>query len=124
MKKPSQRIYNSIKVGTDLVDQLCGNYDVSQTTRYWPMVHFFDLNIIGINAVRIYKSLNFNARVRDFLQSWQLIKPQIDRRSNILSIPRELGRRAKLLLGEKEAEGEVANRTGSRGLCYHCGRWR
>lgn len=121
--------YNSTKVGVDLVDQLCGNYDVSRNTRRWPMVLFFDLlNIIGINAACIYKSHHFNETLKrtDFLQniSWQLIKPQMERRSNILSIPRELRRRAKLLLGEEEAGGEVANRTGSRGRCYHCGRQR
>lgn len=130
MKKPELlTFYNSTKIGVDLVDQLCGNYDVSRTTRRWPMVLFFDLlNIIGINAACIYNFHHCDKPVKrvDFLQniSWQLIKPQMARRSNILSIPRELRRRAKLLLGEEEAEVDVARRNGSRGRCYYCGRQR
>lgn len=56
--------YNSTKIGVDLVDQLCGNYNVSRTTRRWHMVLFFDLlNIIGINAACNYNSHDSNRKV-------------------------------------------------------------
>lgn len=53
--------HNSKKVGIDLVDQLCRNYDVSGTMRRWSMVLFLDLpNTKGKNAVCSYNSHHLN----------------------------------------------------------------
>nr|CAH7724714.1 unnamed protein product [Callosobruchus chinensis] len=43
--------YNMTKGGVDVLDQPCHNYDVSHSTRRWPMVLFYDLlNVTAVNA--------------------------------------------------------------------------
>lgn len=124
--------YNRTKIGVDLLDQLCQNYDVSRNTRRWPMVLFYDLlNIAAINAYCIHKHhcIESNQKVKrvDFLEtiSWELIKPQIEHRSTIASLPVELRRRAKLLVGTQELMNvRQEDKTGLRGRCYICGRGR
>ena len=32
--------YNQTKVGVDVLDQLCSNYDTARTTKRWPTVIF------------------------------------------------------------------------------------
>ncbi|XP_050063261.1 piggyBac transposable element-derived protein 4-like [Aphis gossypii] len=131
-KKPDIiTFYNRTKTGVDLVDQYCQNYNVARNTKRWPMVVFYNLlNVAAINALCIYKSNNMgNIKIKriDFLQnlSWELIKPQIKLRSTIETLPIELRRRAKLLLGEKETTvTETEKPDGSRGRCYDCGRAR
>lgn len=96
--------YNHTKIGVDLVDQLCQKYNVARNTRRWPMVVFYNLlNIAGINALCIFKAnhpMEKNVR-SDFIEkfAWELIKPQIVARSNVTSLPTELRRRARSLLG-------------------------
>nr|CAI5855241.1 unnamed protein product [Callosobruchus analis] len=121
--------YNMTKVGVDLVDQLCQKNNVQRSTRRWPMVLFYNLlNIAAINSFCIYKyhrqALGHDSARAEFLEnlSWELIKPQIQRRADIESLPRELRRRAKLLLDIPEETTEKADKTGSRGRCYQCGR--
>ncbi|CAH2006447.1 unnamed protein product [Acanthoscelides obtectus] len=99
--------YNQTKVGVDLVDQMSDNYNVARTTNRWPMVVFYDLlNISGINACCVYKANHPNEKVlrSDFIEkfAWELIKPQIEHRSTISVIPREIRRRARHLLGLEE----------------------
>jgi len=91
-----------------LVDQYCQNYNVARNTKRWPMVIFYNLlNVAAINALCIYKA-NYTENIKikriDFLQdlSWELIKPQIQFRSTIETLPIEVRRRAKILLGEKD----------------------
>ncbi|XP_018324187.1 piggyBac transposable element-derived protein 4-like [Agrilus planipennis] len=109
-KKPEiVTFYNMTKVGVDLVDQLCQKYDVSRNTRRWPLVMFYNLlNISAINAFVIYKANTRESRQiqrRIFLQniSWELIKPQIERRTAVLTIPKEIRRRARVLLRIEES---------------------
>lgn len=82
------------------------------------MVIFYNLlNVVAINALCIYKTNHLkNIKIKriDFLQnlSWELIKPQIQLRSIIETLPSELRRRAKLLLEEKDTpvtETEICN---------------
>lgn len=99
--------YNKTKIGVDLVDQMCEKYNVARTTKRWPMVVFYNLlNISGINACCVYKANHPDEKVlrSDFIEkfAWELIKPQIEHRSTIPSIPRELRRRARHLLGLEE----------------------
>ncbi|XP_055839580.1 piggyBac transposable element-derived protein 4-like [Episyrphus balteatus] len=96
--------YNHTKIGVDMVDQLCQNYDVSRNTRRWPMVIFYDLlNISGINALCIYKSNNPEKVIKrsNFIEqfAWELIRPQIQVRSTVLQLPRVTRQRALTLLG-------------------------
>nr|CAH7753026.1 unnamed protein product [Callosobruchus chinensis] len=123
--------YNMTKGGVDVLDQLCHNYDVSRSTRRWPMVLFYDLlNITAVNAFCIYRHhcavTNKNPKRAEFLEalSWELIKPQIERRSKLACMPAEIRRRARILLEIPEEPAPEKEKNGSRGRCYICGRAR
>ncbi|VEN40135.1 unnamed protein product [Callosobruchus maculatus] len=99
--------YNKTKIGVDMVDQMCEKYNVARTTNRWPMVVFYDLlNISAINATCVYKANHPEKKVlrSDFIESfaWELIKPQIEHRSTIPNVPKEIRRRARHLLGLEE----------------------
>lgn len=98
--------YNKTKIGVDLVDQLCEKYNVARNTRRWPMVIFYDFLIIsGINALCIYKANHPKEKLSrcEFIDrfAWELIKPQIEARSTISSLPVEVKKRARVLLGQE-----------------------
>nr|CAH7730727.1 unnamed protein product [Callosobruchus chinensis] len=123
-RKPEMvTFYNMTKGGVDVLDQLCHNYDVSRSTRRWPMVLFYDLlNITAVNAFCIYRHhcavINKNPKRAEFLEalSWELIKPQIERRSKLACIPAEIRRRARILLEIPEEPAPEKEKNGSRGL--------
>lgn len=123
--------YNATKVGVDLVDQLCERNNTARSTRRWPMVLFYDiLNIAAINSLCVYSyhsaATGKHVRRVDFLKtlSWELIKPQIVHRSTIETLPREIRRRARLLVHTPEPELQEPPGPSSRGRCYACGRKR
>nr|CAI5853078.1 unnamed protein product [Callosobruchus analis] len=96
--------YNKTKIGVDMVDQMCQKYNVARTTNQWPMVVFYNLlNISAINATCVYKANYPEKKVlrSDFIErfAWELIKPQIEHRSTISNVPKEIRRRARHLLG-------------------------
>lgn len=129
MKPEIITFYNRTKIGVDLVDQLIQNYDVSRSTRRWPLVVFFNLlNISAINALIIFKlnqkkSIKRNKFLEDL--AWDLIKPQIEFRSKIQQIPIELRRRACILLGQTLNDDSTLRKPEStKGRCYSCGRQR
>lgn len=130
-KKPAIiTYYNQTKIGVDLVDQLCQNYNVARNTKRWPMVVFYNLlNLAAINALCIYKAHETTDRpIRRsaFLQdvAWELIKPQIEVRSTIPQLPVEIRRRAKILLGVSTPAPQFERPLGNRGRCHDCGRAR
>lgn len=121
--------YNQTKVGVDLLDQLCANYNISRNCRRWPLVILYNLlNIACINASCIYSANNDYKKVvrRTFIGdiAWELIKPQIERRATIPQVPSELKRRARHLLGVQVEPVHQVEHRGSRGRCYLCGRSR
>lgn len=90
-KKPDIiTFYNKTKIGVDLVDQKIQKYNVARTTYRWPTVVFYNLiNLSGINAHVIFNNnLNANTSRSDFLEKigWELVKPQIEKRSQIPNI--------------------------------------
>ncbi|XP_072383022.1 uncharacterized protein [Diabrotica undecimpunctata] len=96
--------YNNTKVGVNMVDQLCQNYNVARNTRRWPMVVFYNLlNISHINALCVYMANHPKQKIKrsDFLEkcAWKLIRPQIKVRSTIPRLPREMRKRAQSLVG-------------------------
>lgn len=96
--------YNRTKIGVDIIDQMIQNYNVARNTKRWPMVIFYDLlNISGINAMCVYKANNPMQIIdrASFIEkfAWELIRPQIEFRATILQLPKEIRRRANLLLG-------------------------
>ncbi|KAJ8929354.1 hypothetical protein NQ314_017973 [Rhamnusium bicolor] len=98
-------------VGVDLVDQSCEKNNTARNTRRWPVVLFYDiLYIASINSLCIYNfhaaAANKKMRRVDFIKkiSWELIKPQIVRRSAIETLPREIRRRARLPVNAPEPE--------------------
>ncbi|XP_066253838.1 piggyBac transposable element-derived protein 4-like [Euwallacea similis] len=122
--------YNKTKIGVDLIDQMCGTYNVARTTNRWPMVIFYDLlNISNINASYVYKANHPQDKVlrSDFIKNfaWELIKPQIEYRSTINTLPRETRRRARILVGLDEtlSSPPLPDLTGNRvRRCYLCPR--
>lgn len=122
--------YNHTKIGVDLVDQLCQNYNVARNTRRWPMVVFYNLiNLSGINALCVYKANHPQENIArsGFLQScaWELIRPLIEFRSTIPSLPVEMRRRARSLLNIAEVVPPLPNRQqNSVGRCHICPRNR
>nr|CAI5823661.1 unnamed protein product [Callosobruchus analis] len=122
--------YNKTKIGVDLLDQKCQKYNVARNTRRWPMVIFYDLlNISVVNAFCVYKANNGFPRIKrkNFIESlaWELVKPQIEHRSNIPQLPVEIRRRARVLLGVPEPEIlSHPVQENSVGRCYICTRNR
>lgn len=107
------------------------NYDVARNTRRWPMVIFYGLlNTIGINTFCIYRFNNPEIKIKryTFIQNfaWDLIKPQILRRSQVPNISKEIKNRAKILLKIPANEENVSTvpPAASRGRCFQCGRGR
>ncbi|CAH2017704.1 unnamed protein product [Acanthoscelides obtectus] len=123
--------YNHTKIDVDLVDQLCQKYNVARNTRRWPTVVFYNLiNISGINALCVYKA-NHPPQKRiarsDFLQScaWDLIRPQIEFRSTIPSLPVDMRRRARATLNVREVSPSPSNQPKTTvGRCHICPRQR
>lgn len=121
--------YNQTKVGVDVVDQLCSNYSVARNTRRWPAVIFFDLlNLVGINALAVYSANMEYEKIKrdDFIEtfSWDLIKPQIERRIQIPQVPVGIRKRGAMLLKIETPKFNLAEDrpAGSRGRCHICGR--
>lgn len=56
-KKPEMiTFYNSTKAGVDVVDALCGSYNVSRNSKRWSMTIFYGLlNIAAVNANIIFR---------------------------------------------------------------------
>lgn len=123
--------YNRTKVGVDVVDQLCSNYNVARNTRRWPAVIFFDLlNISGINAMCIFSANHGFKKIKrdDFIESfcWELLKPQIERRTQTPQVPVEIRKKGAMLLRIEEPKfcQPEQRPSGSRGRCRICGRSR
>lgn len=128
---PSQKpeiitFYNKTKIGVDVVDQMCAKYDVARNTRRWPMVVFFYLlNISCINAlcVQKYNSSTDKPIPRvEFIQdvAWELIKPQIQRRCQIASLPVQPQHRQGTSVGRCHLCPRAKDRK-SRKNCDKCG---
>lgn len=120
--------YNRTKIGVDIVDQLCQKYNVARNTRRWPMVVFYNLlNISAINALIVHKAKNPMEKIdrSGFIEkfAWELIKPQIEFRSAIQTLPKEIRRRARLLLGLKDVAPPPPEKyTRYVGRCSVCPR--
>jgi len=74
--------YNKTKCGTDVFDQLAGNYSCARTTNRWPMRFFFGmLDQAAVNACILYNFLPENKLTtrRDFLKelTYALITPHL-----------------------------------------------
>lgn len=121
--------YNMHKCGVDVVDEMCGTYSVSRISKRWPLTLFFGLmNVGAINAYVIYNAnmicLQTQTIVRrTFLKdlALSLIKPQIEKRSSITSLPRHIRNRMFQILGGEEGTPPPLEPTsGVRGRCSIC----
>lgn len=121
--------YNETKFGVDIVDKMCGQYDVARNSRRWPLTLFFHIiNLAGVNAITVYKANNNNTMIcrREFLQTLalDLIKPEIQRRISAQMIPKEIRQRGKLFLKVEECHADPPPVHGVLGRCHLCGRAR
>ncbi|XP_047099204.1 uncharacterized protein LOC124716707 [Schistocerca piceifrons] len=101
--------YNRTKIGADVLNQLCSNYDTARTTkRYLTAIFYNILNIASINALCIYSANKNYVKVKRayFLDeiSWQMVKPQIHERMKQSLVPRQLKIRGLVLLGKDSEE--------------------
>ncbi|XP_022205462.2 uncharacterized protein LOC111062071 [Nilaparvata lugens] len=88
--------YNLTKGGVDCLDQKCAIFSVGRRSRRWPQVLWFGLlNISGVNAHVILNSVDLQTKLdrRNFLKNLglDLCQPHLKRRSQLSSLPRELG---------------------------------
>ncbi|KAJ8942269.1 hypothetical protein NQ318_008013 [Aromia moschata] len=97
--------YNHSKYGLDVVDQMCGTYNVSRNSRRLLLTIFFDMvNVAGINALISNDHPKQTVYRSDFLRTLalKLIKPQIRTRIQIASIPKQITERSRLFLEIQE----------------------
>lgn len=104
--------YNSTKLGVDIVDKMCGAYNVSRNTKRWPMVIFFTmLNIASINSQIIYVGNGFaDLRRRMFIKqlSNELVLGQLARRSlKSIGMPSNLQQKLKKFAPTQEQLNET-----------------
>ncbi|XP_055912050.1 piggyBac transposable element-derived protein 4-like [Eupeodes corollae] len=115
--------YNHTKIGVDMVDQLCQNYDVARNTRRWPMVIFYDLlNISGINGLCVYKANNSEKVTKrsNFIEqfAWELIRPQIAVRATIQQLPKaDHFEKTRSTRGERSLSAPYKSISGSESEC-------
>uniref|UniRef100_A0A182Q5E5 PiggyBac transposable element-derived protein domain-containing protein n=1 Tax=Anopheles farauti TaxID=69004 RepID=A0A182Q5E5_9DIPT len=110
-------------------------YDVTRSTRQWPLAVFFNLmNLCAINAWCIYQLNHPNEDKqdvrRDFMidMALEFLRPMARRRMDNKTIPRTLKQRIAMFLGLNREEYDfvpaLENRRGGRGRCFLCGRAR
>lgn len=118
-KKPELiTFYNLTKGGVDVVDRMCANYTVSRTSNRWPLtVFYFLLDIVGINAQIIYEGNSREKAVRrTFLKELgiSLVKNHIQTRSTIVTLPKELRTKIRMILGQPERQPQELLRKNAR----------
>lgn len=87
--------YNSTKGGVDSLDEKCAKFTCSRRTRRWPMVIFYRLfDISTVNAYILYSAYKDNCPLyrSKFLEklAYQLVTPQLERRSRNSRVSRKL----------------------------------
>lgn len=111
-KKPEIiEFYNKTKSGVDVVDKLCATYNTARATRRWPMVIFYHiLNVAGVNSriISLQNGMEYIPR-REYLKklALELVTPQLQRRSLIISLPTDLQVLLKKYRPTLPAVGEV-----------------
>lgn len=121
--------YNDPKFGIDILDKMCKLYDCSRNSRRWPLTLFFHLlNVGAVNSLNIFRANNNNELVNrcDYIKTLalDLMKPAIHRRINLVSIPKEIRRRGRLLLNIQTEQPQPQRRNQTMGRCVECGRAR
>lgn len=123
-KKPEIILfYNETKSGVDVVDKLCATYNVSRSTRRWPMVIFYHLmNVAGVNSRIIFlaNKNEFTTR-RDFLKklALSLVDEQLRIRAQITSLPEEIKNLLQKYKPQEEPEPGTS-RAPKRQRCQPC----
>lgn len=118
--------YNFTKCGVDVVDELSASYNVSRSSRRWPLTVFFSLlNTAGINSQIIHRENNNGIKMqrRHFLKELgiQLVEEHQRSRMENPRITRELRGTISNLLGENP-EPPAKKRPGQQGRCSICPR--
>lgn len=120
--------YNETKYGVDILDKMCVQYDTARNSRRWPLTIFFHLlNVGGVNAMNIYRANHNNVNIvrSDYLTelAFLLMKPAIERRITVPSIPKEISTRGKLFLklsGDIEQPQQQPRGNARKGRCFIC----
>ncbi|XP_015121722.1 piggyBac transposable element-derived protein 4-like [Diachasma alloeum] len=127
MKPDVIMYYNSTKAGVDIVDKMKASYNftIARFSCRWPLTVFFHLlNIAGINGYVIH-SANKQEKMRraDFLKvlAKNLIKPHMERRLKIKTLPTVLRNSMEKCLGRTGSKGaEQEDSTGKSERCHFC----
>jgi len=126
-QKPVQIVdYNSTKGGVDTVDLMCSTYTTARKTKRWPVVIFFrELDIAGINSLKIFLAnnpeKNYSRRQYLFELSMQLMEKNLKKRSELRSLPKDVD---IFLFKYRDNSVSEAAPSKVRPICYICGRRR
>lgn len=115
--------YNSTKGGVDTVDLMCSTYTTARKTKRWPVVIFFrELDIAGINSLKIFLANNpekiYSRRQYLFELSMQLMEENLKKRSELRSLPKDVD-----IFLSKYRDNSISEAAPSkvRPICYICG---
>lgn len=120
--------YNKNKCGTDVFDQMCGNYTCARVSSRWPMRFFLGmLDQAGVNANILYNFLPENELInrRAFLKTLalSLIKPHLQERVTRPGLHRSLANSIREILSATEIEARPmlgSDKMDKRKRCYYC----
>jgi len=118
--------YNETKSGTDVFDQLCGNYSYARKTPRWPLRLFFGIiDQAGVNSCILWNLLAEHEIYtrREFLNNLvlALVKPYLHDRMNIPRLPKETQQNIRVILGTTENhEVFESNKMAKRKRCAYC----
>lgn len=120
--------YNKNKCGTDVFDQMCGNYTCSRISSRWPMRFFLGmLDQAGVNASILYNFLPENEmrNRRQFLKdlALSLIKPHLQERVTRPGLHRSLADNIREIISATEINAGSTLRSDKmhkRKRCYYC----
>lgn len=130
--------YNSTKAGVDVVDELCGSYNVSRNSKRWPMtIYYWMLNIAAINANIIFReNLGKNTKRTEFIRNLglALIYEHLKLRRDQKNIPTYIRQRISSQISEPRSSaqnipgryvrcGDCPNKKGrkTKHACASCG---
>lgn len=119
--------YNRTKCGTDVFDQLCGNYSCVRRTNRWTMRFFFGmLDQASVNASILYNFLPQNeslSRCQYLKQlALSLMTPHLQDRQQVPGMQKSILLNIREILGSSENEtGQlVATKMSKRKRCFLC----
>jgi hypothetical protein len=123
-QKPVQIVnYNSTKGGVDTMDLMCSTFTTAKKIKRCPVVIFFrELDIVGINSLKIFLANNpekmYSRRQYVFQLSMELMEKNLKKRFKLRSLPKDID-----IFLSKYRDNSISEIAPSkvRPICYICG---